>query len=73
MGLTVELRGEYEHYSSADADGDRDNFILSANLSKQITDYVNLWVTGDNLFDERKNFGVEKEGLRLTFGVRISW
>ena len=73
MGLTVELRGEYEHYSSADADGDRDNFILSANLSKQITDYVNLWVTGDNLFDERKNFGVEKEGLRLTFGARISW
>ncbi len=73
IGLTTELRGEYEYYYKADADGDKDNFILSANISKQIADYMNLWITGDNLFDERKTFGIDKDGLRLTCGVRFSW
>ena len=73
IGITTELRGEYEYYYKADADGDKDNFILSANISKQIADYMNLWITGDNLFDERKTFGIDKDGLRLTCGVRFSW
>ncbi len=73
MGLVVSLRGDYERYAEADDDGDKENFIMNASISKELTDHIKLWLNADNLFDEKKQSGLERDGLTLTFGVQFTY
>ncbi len=73
MGFTFEVRGDYERYANPGEDQDTENFIMNANISQRVTEYIKVWLNADNLFDEKKQSGLEREGLKLIFGVQFTW
>ncbi len=73
IGFTVEVRGDYEKYAKPDDDEDEDNFIMNANISKQITNHMKIWLNGENLFDEEKQSGLARDGLKLIAGVEFTY
>ncbi len=76
IGLTADLRGEYERYPSGtvDKDGDKENFTLHVSMNKNITDYAKIWVRAYNLLNEGKRFGLaESSGRELVFGLEFTY
>ncbi len=73
MGFVVQVRADYEKYATATSSGDKDDFIVNANISKQLTDHIKLWINGENIFDEEPREGLSKGGIKTTFGLNFSW
>ena len=74
IGLTAEIRGEYEKYSEPDDEtNDDDNFMLHAGLSKTIMKKIKLWINADNLLDKEQDSGISCEGRRFTFGIQYTY
>ena len=75
FGLMAEVRGEYEGetYSSMGGEPEESNFLLHTGLSKTITKYAKLWVTGDNLLDEEESSGISCEGRTITCGAKFTY
>ncbi len=79
MGFTIQLGGDYEKYTKLrgiaryDKDQNKEIFIVNANISKQITDSINIWVNGENLFNEKSVDGLAGDGTRVIFGLRFNW
>ncbi len=76
IGLTADLRGEYERYPSGtvDKDGDKENFTLHASVNKNITDYAKIWIRAYNLLNETKRFGLaESSGREIVFGLEFTY
>ncbi len=79
MGLTIQVSGDYQEYAMLsgiprrDRGKDKENFIMNANISKQLTDYLKFWINGENLFDQETIEGLASDGLRVTFGLRFTY
>ncbi len=79
MGLTAQISGDYEDHATLsgiprrDRGQDKEVFILNASVSKQITDYVKVWINGENLLDKETVDGLSRDGLRVTFGLRFNY
>ncbi len=73
MGLVIQVRADYERYAEADRSGNKDDVTVNANISKQLTDHIKLWINGENIFDEETREGLSQGGIKTTFGFNFSW
>ncbi len=73
LGLVIQVRADYERYAEKDRTGDQDDFVVNANISKQLTDHIKLWINGENIFDEELREGLSNTGIKTTFGLRFTW
>ncbi len=86
-GLVAELRGNYEKYANQskgkmgmmgyepghDELNGPDNFQLSANLSKQLTNSTKVWMNGENLLKRKKSQGMSPKDLTVILGLECKF